>query len=96
MIAATSGRTDEPRIATHSYFYGFENFRSRYPELCESTCSHNEDIAVEMAAHSINNNYSSSLSQPCLPVISDGPTQILPFLYLGSQQDALNPALLEV
>lgn len=32
----------------------------------------------------------TSLSQPCLPVSNMGPTRILPFLYLGSQQDALS------
>ncbi|XP_015930330.2 uncharacterized protein [Parasteatoda tepidariorum] len=34
----------------------------------------------------------TSLSQPCLPI--SGPTRILPFLYLGSQLDALNRDLL--
>ncbi|VDO69775.1 unnamed protein product [Heligmosomoides polygyrus] len=38
---------------------------------------------------------SASISQPCLSTISlqsnaDGPTQIFPFMYLGSQQDALD------
>ncbi|KAK6057234.1 dual specificity phosphatase, catalytic domain protein [Cooperia oncophora] len=36
---------------------------------------------------------SASISQPCLSSISlntDGPTQIFPFMYLGSQQDALD------
>jgi len=36
----------------------------------------------------------TSLSQPCLPIVNVGPTRILPFLYLGSQQDAHNRQLL--
>jgi len=36
----------------------------------------------------------TSLSQPCLPIVNQGPTRILPFLYLGSQQDAHNKQLL--
>ena len=38
--------------------------------------------------------YLTSLSQPCLPTISPGPTKILPFLYLGSQPDGYNKDLL--
>lgn len=38
----------------------------------------------------------TSLSQPCLPITNVGPTRILPFLYLGSQQDAHNHELLAV
>ncbi|CDW52978.1 DSPc domain containing protein [Trichuris trichiura] len=38
----------------------------------------------------------ASLSQPCLPVSNLGPTKILPFLYLGSQQDAMDEDLLKV
>jgi len=30
-----------------------------------------------------------SISQPCLPVANLGPTKVLPFLFLGSQVDAL-------
>ncbi|KHJ40721.1 dual specificity phosphatase, catalytic domain protein, partial [Trichuris suis] len=37
----------------------------------------------------------ASLSQPCLPVSNLGPTKILPFLYLGSQQDAMDEDLLK-
>lgn len=36
----------------------------------------------------------TSISQPCLPITNVGPTRILPFLYLGSQQDAHNQQLL--
>ncbi|XP_005109665.1 mucin-19 [Aplysia californica] len=38
----------------------------------------------------------TSLSQPCMPVSNVGPTRILPFLYLGSQQDSLNQELAQV
>ncbi|VDK45210.1 unnamed protein product [Gongylonema pulchrum] len=36
----------------------------------------------------------TSVSHPCLSSPSDGPTQILPFLYLGSQQDAMDSKVL--
>uniref|UniRef100_UPI00358EAED1 dual specificity protein phosphatase 8-like isoform X3 n=1 Tax=Myxine glutinosa TaxID=7769 RepID=UPI00358EAED1 len=35
-----------------------------------------------------------SISQPCLPVSSTGPTRILPHLYLGSQADVLDEELM--
>ena len=31
-----------------------------------------------------------TLSQPCLPVAKVGPTRVLNYLYVGSQQDVLN------
>uniref|UniRef100_A0A1I7X9D1 protein-tyrosine-phosphatase n=1 Tax=Heterorhabditis bacteriophora TaxID=37862 RepID=A0A1I7X9D1_HETBA len=65
---------DEPSTS------GFDNFRNKYPQQCES--------AGEV---DVMNRLPASLSQPCLSQQqSDGPTQILPFLYLGSQQDALD------
>jgi len=36
------------------------------------------------------------MSQPCLPVSNVGPTKILPFLFLGSQQDALSQETMQV
>ncbi|KAK7108110.1 hypothetical protein V1264_015904 [Littorina saxatilis] len=58
---------------------GFLAFQAMYPGLVESKA---------------NNSYRctalTSLSQPCLPVSNVGPTRILPFLYLGSSQDALS------
>uniref|UniRef100_A0A915BW81 protein-tyrosine-phosphatase n=1 Tax=Parascaris univalens TaxID=6257 RepID=A0A915BW81_PARUN len=71
---------------------GFGEFRNRFPDLCESSsgvgeCEEQHPSNPEMPL-------SNSISQPCLPAASDGPTEILPFLYLGSQQDALDPALL--
>jgi len=38
----------------------------------------------------------SALSQPCLPTSAAGPTRILSFLYLGSEEDANNQDLLQV
>ncbi|KAK6102923.1 Dual specificity phosphatase catalytic domain family protein [Brugia pahangi] len=40
------------------------------------------------------NHILTSISNPCLSTTNDGPTQILPFLYLGSQQDAMDSSLL--
>ncbi|KRY75775.1 Dual specificity protein phosphatase 8, partial [Trichinella pseudospiralis] len=37
----------------------------------------------------------SSFSQPCLSASNSGPTKILPFLYLGSQKDAMDEQLLK-
>ncbi|CAG2112065.1 unnamed protein product [Medioppia subpectinata] len=56
---------------------GFLDFQSAYPSLIENK-----------AAKGVNT--LTSLSQPCMPISNHGPTRILPFLYLGSQQDALN------
>jgi hypothetical protein len=38
----------------------------------------------------------TSMSQPCMPVSNVGPTKILPFLFLGSQQDALSQETMQV
>lgn len=62
---------------------GFEEFGGRYPSLCrDQRASSGPSL--------------TSLSQPCLPTGHQGPTRILPFLYLGSQQDAQNQELLRV
>ncbi|CAH1799941.1 unnamed protein product [Owenia fusiformis] len=55
---------------------GFLEFQATHPSLCESKSS---------SKHAL-----TSMSQPCMPVSNIGPTKILPFLYLGSQVDALN------
>ncbi|KFM79889.1 Dual specificity protein phosphatase 16, partial [Stegodyphus mimosarum] len=60
---------------------GFLEFQAAYPHLCE-------DEGTKYAPL-------TSLSQPCLPVTNHGPTKILPFLYLGSQHDALNQEILQ-
>lgn len=63
---------------------GFLEFQSKYPSLCENRrCSPSSTTLT-------------SLSQPCLPISNQGPTRILPFLYLGSQQDAMNRESLRV
>ncbi|CAN7938248.1 unnamed protein product, partial [Ixodes hexagonus] len=68
-----------PRVALLSG--GFEEFGGRYPGLCrDQRASSGPSL--------------TSLSQPCLPTGHQGPTRILPFLYLGSQQDAQNRDLL--
>lgn len=65
---------------------GFLEFQACHGDLCE-------DKSRLMRASSLN---MTSLSQPCLPITNVGPTRILPFLYLGSQQDAHNHELLAV
>ncbi|GIX99505.1 protein-tyrosine-phosphatase [Caerostris extrusa] len=55
---------------------GFVEFHRQYPGLCE-------DKTRKCPAL-------TSLSQPCLPIANQGPTRILPFLYLGSQFDAVD------
>ncbi|XP_054712496.1 uncharacterized protein LOC129222089 [Uloborus diversus] len=60
---------------------GFLEFQAAYPNLCEDERSKFAPL--------------TSLSQPCLPVTNHGPTRILPFLYLGSQHDALNKEVLQ-
>lgn len=61
---------------------GFLEFQARFPELCEDSSQKCTPLTTQ--------------SQPCMPVANVGPTRILPFLYLGSQQDANNRQLLQV
>ncbi|XP_045196398.2 uncharacterized protein LOC123551487 isoform X2 [Mercenaria mercenaria] len=63
---------------------GFLAFQAMYPSLCESKTNNYRCAAL------------TSLSQPCLPVSNVGPTRILPFLYLGSHQDALSSDIVKV
>ncbi|CAL1269795.1 unnamed protein product, partial [Larinioides sclopetarius] len=60
---------------------GFDDFHECYPDLCEDKNRKCPPL--------------TSLSQPCLPIANQGPTRILPFLYLGSQFDAMNKELLK-
>ncbi|KAK8377959.1 hypothetical protein O3P69_018696 [Scylla paramamosain] len=60
---------------------GFLEFQARYPELCEDSSKKGTPLTTQ--------------SQPCMPVANIGPTRILPFLYLGSQNDANNKQLLQ-
>lgn len=71
---------------------GFDSFRSRFPKLCESSPERQENMKKKL----MGNHLITSISNPCLSTTSDGPTQILPFLYLGSQQDAMDSNLLMV
>ncbi len=82
---------------------GFVDFQARFPELCEgAACDESSSTMIGHQSESMCTGGGrqptslSSLSQPCLPVGQDGPTRILPFLYLGSQQDALNADTLKV
>lgn len=60
---------------------GFLEFQAAYPTLCEDKTRKCAPL--------------TSLSQPCLPITNQGPTRILPFLYLGSQYEALNKEMLQ-
>lgn len=60
---------------------GFLEFQASYPSLCEDETRKCPSL--------------TSLSQPCLSVNNLGPTRILPFLYLGSQNDAINREVLK-
>ncbi|XP_059144303.1 mucin-2-like isoform X2 [Physella acuta] len=63
---------------------GFLAFQASHPSLTENKSSSHRCSTL------------TSLSQPCMPVSNIGPTRILPFLYLGSQQDSLNQDLAQV
>ncbi|OQR74760.1 hypothetical protein BIW11_08860 [Tropilaelaps mercedesae] len=60
---------------------GFCEFQSSHPNLVEDKQRSCAPLA-------------STLSQPCMTTTNAGLTRILPFLYLGSQQDAHNRQLL--
>uniref|UniRef100_A0A915Q511 protein-tyrosine-phosphatase n=1 Tax=Setaria digitata TaxID=48799 RepID=A0A915Q511_9BILA len=79
-----------PDKSSNSASYGFDDFRNRFPELCESSTERhgNPDKSI------MGNHILTSISQPCLSNVNDGPTQILPFLYLGSQTDAMDSGIL--
>ncbi|XP_041453333.1 uncharacterized protein LOC121406364 isoform X1 [Lytechinus variegatus] len=61
---------------------GYTSFQSCFPYLCESQ---NRPPCPARAP----------LSQPCLPVTNTGPTRVLGFLYLGSQQDVMSEECLK-
>lgn len=71
-------------MAYYSFFVpgGLVGFQSLYPEYCENKIWKYPGL--------------TALSQPCLPATSSGPTRILPFLYLGSEEDSHNKELLQV
>ncbi|XP_030336775.1 dual specificity protein phosphatase 16 [Strigops habroptila] len=58
---------------------GFSEFSSSFLGLCEG-----KSTLIP-----------TCISQPCLPVSSNGPTRILPHLYLGCQRDVLNKELMQ-
>ncbi|XP_071943597.1 uncharacterized protein [Antedon mediterranea] len=62
---------------------GFVRFKASYPNLCVSRDSSQCSTLAP-------------LSQPCMPVANVGPTKILSFLHLGSQQDVMNQDLMHV
>jgi len=70
---------------------GFLEFQATHPSLCQSQ---------SVCSTSVTSGYKcpplTSMSQPCLPVSNVGPTKILPFLFLGSQQDALSQETMQV
>ncbi|GMR36336.1 hypothetical protein PMAYCL1PPCAC_06531 [Pristionchus mayeri] len=84
---------------------GFSSFSSTFPSLVESTSSPSLPpirLSSPQTAHPLSLTPSmhsqvpgGSQSQPCLSERASGPTEILPFLYLGSQQDAMNTELLK-
>ncbi len=57
---------------------GYNAFKTSFPYLCESQ----DQTQCTMRG--------PTLSQPCLPVAKVGPTRVLNYLYVGSQQDVLN------
>ncbi|XP_055889849.1 serine-rich adhesin for platelets-like isoform X1 [Biomphalaria glabrata] len=63
---------------------GFLAFQASHPGLTENKSGSHRCSTL------------TSLSQPCMPVSNIGPTRILPFLYLGSQQDSLNQEVSQV
>ena len=69
---------------------GFLEFQATHPSLCESKTTSTTDSSGYKCPPL------TSMSQPCLPVSNVGPTKILPFLYLGSQHDALSQETCEV
>lgn len=64
---------------------GFSEFNQKFNALCTNKAqmlqNHQKKPSID------------AIGQPCLPNI--GPTRILPFLYLGSQVDAMNQELLK-
>jgi hypothetical protein len=71
---------------------GFQEFQARHPSLVETK----PQLCLSSTCPSSASAKMASLSQPCLSTSSGGPTRILPFLYLGSQQDALSQDTLHV
>ena len=81
----------------HSLIGGFEEFHKRYNHLCEGASAVPVSLGVSVKKLSLHSpckhdhdhmeNHSDNLSRP--------PTQILPFLYIGSYQNAGDKVLLK-
>lgn len=65
---------------------GFGEFHQNYNALCTNK--------AQLLQNRQKKSSMDAISQPCLTNI--GPTRILPFLYLGSQVDAMNQEVLKV
>ena len=71
---------------------GFLEFQAAHPSLCDSKTSTGGDgSSTGSKVPPL-----TSMSQPCMPVANVGPTKILPYLYLGSQKDALSMETVQV
>jgi len=70
---------------------GFLEFQATHASLCQSESACSMSTATGCKCPPL-----TSMSQPCLPVSNVGPTKILPFLFLGSQQDALSQETMQV
>jgi hypothetical protein len=69
---------------------GFLEFQATHPSLCKTQlCGTSTDGGYKCPPM-------TSMSQPCMPVSNVGPTKILAFLFLGSQQDALSQETMQV
>ena len=77
---------------------GFLDFQASHPSLCEtkSCCPNSSTTPGATGSSGYKYPTLTSLSQPCLPSSNVGPTKILPYLYLGSQQDALSEETIKV
>ena len=69
---------------------GFLEFQAHHASLCESKTATTTSSAGYKCPPL------TSMSQPAMPVSNIGPTKILPFLYLGSQKDALSEDITQV
>lgn len=67
------------------------DFQARYPELCEGANVSGMTDKFGQSKLTL-----TTLSQPCLSACTQGPTKILPFVYLGSQQDVMDQETLKV
>ncbi|KAK0395005.1 hypothetical protein QR680_001057 [Steinernema hermaphroditum] len=76
---------------------GFVDFHLRFPELCDSSEKVGGANTPVVDPSGVPLTTPSMSSFPCFDneLENVGPTQIFPFLYLGSQQDALNEEVMQ-